>query len=114
MKKLAIMTAALLVAGFTLSQSANAADLAKAKAIYAKQCAKCHGKKGDGKTTMGRKLKLKDWTKADVQAALKDEAAIKAIKEGVKKDGKTRMKPAKNVTADDIKSLVAYIRSLKK
>jgi cytochrome c1 len=46
---------------------------------------------------------------------LKDEAAIKAIKEGLKdKEGKTLMKPAEGTSDEDIKALVAYMRTLKK
>ena len=39
----------------------------------------------------------------------------KIIKEGKKdKEGKARMKPAENLTDDEIKALVAHVRSLKK
>ncbi len=51
---------------------------------------------------------------AKVQDALKDDAAIKAIKEGLKKDDKTLMKPAEGLTDDQIKGLVAYLRTFKK
>jgi cytochrome c1 len=58
---------------------------------------------------------VKDYTDAKVQADLKDDAAIKAIKEGLKdKDGKTLMKPAEGMSDDDIKALVAYMRTFKK
>jgi cytochrome c1 len=50
-----------------------------------------------------------------VQAELKDDAAIKAIKEGLKDaDGKTLMKPVEGLSDDDIKALVAYMRTFKK
>ncbi len=53
--------------------------------------------------------------KAKVQAEMKDAAAFKAIKEGVKdKDGKALMKPAENLSDDDIKALVAFMRTFKK
>jgi hypothetical protein len=46
---------------------------------------------------------------------LKDEAAIKAIKEGLKdKDGKVVMKPTEGLSDADIKGLVAYMRTFKK
>ena len=49
-----------------------------------------------------------------MQAAIKDDAAAKAIKEGLKSDdGKTLMKPFELSDAD-IKALVAYVRGLKK
>jgi len=45
---------------------------------------------------------------------LKDDAATKALKEGLKDaDGKTLMKPFDTLTDDEIKALVAYVRGLK-
>src|SRR5881275_2114946 len=86
-----------------------------AKTIYEKDCAKCHGPDGKGDTKMGKKLGVKDYTDAKVQAELKDDAAFKAIKEGLKdKDDKVLMKPAEGLSDDDIKGLVKYMRSFKK
>ena len=107
-KLLALSIAAMTVAAL----SARAED---SKAIYKNNCAKCHGADGKGDTKMGQKLGVKDLTDAKVQAELKDDAAFKAIKEGLKdKDDKTLMKPAENLSDDDIKGLVAYIRTFKK
>jgi cytochrome c553 len=109
MKKLLIMTLAFTVATVL---SASAAD---AKANYDKSCAKCHGADGKGQTKMGQKLGIKDYTDAKVQAEMKDDAAIKAIKEGLKdKEGKVLMKPTEDLSDDDIKGLVAYMRTFKK
>jgi cytochrome c553 len=108
MKKLiALGIAGLFVAGY----SVRAED---AKAIYERDCAKCHGTDGKGDTKMGKRLGCKDYTDASVQAGLKDEDAAKAIKEGLKKDDKTLMKPAEGLSDDDIKALVAYMRAFKK
>ena len=91
--------------------SASAAD---AKENWEKNCQKCHGADGKGQTKMGQKLGVKDFTDAKVQAELKDDAAAKTIKEGMKdKDGKTLMKPFDTLSDDEIKALVAYVRSLK-
>ncbi|HLH52210.1 MAG TPA: cytochrome c [Verrucomicrobiae bacterium] len=88
---------------------------ADAKASYVKDCAKCHGEDGKGETKMGKKLGAKDYSDAKVQADLKDDAAFKAIKEGLKdKDGKTLMKPSEALSDEEIKGLVAYMRTLKK
>jgi len=84
------------------------------QALYAKQCAKCHGEDGKGQTKMGKKLGAKDYTDAKVQDALKDDAAVKAIKEGLKHDDKTLMKPAEGLTGEQINGLVAYMRAFKK
>ena len=99
----------------TLAIAALSAQAEDAKALYEKDCTKCHGADGKGQTKMGQKLAVKDYTDAKVQAEMKDDAASKAIKEGLKdKDGKTLMKPAEGLSDDDIKGLVTYMRSFKK
>jgi cytochrome c1 len=109
MKKLLTLSIAVMALA---AWSARAGD---AKALYESNCAKCHGADGKGATKMGQKLGCKDYTDAKVQADLTDDAAAKAIKEGLKdKDGKTLMKPTEGVSDDDVKGLVAYMRSFKK
>ena len=66
MKKLTIISLALLVAG---TVSLRAAD---AKEVFEKNCAKCHGEDGKGKTKMGEKLGVKDYTDAKEQDKMKD------------------------------------------
>ena len=64
---------------------------------------------------MGKKMGAKDYTDAKVQDELKDEAAIKAIKEGLKdKEGKKLMGPAEDLSDAEIKDLVAFMRKFKK
>jgi cytochrome c551/c552 len=95
--------------------SAVAIYAGDAKAAYDKDCAKCHGADGKGQTKMGQKLGAKDYTDAKIQAALKDDAMAKAIKDGVKdKEGKTLMKPSEGISDDEVKGLVALIRGFKK
>ena len=109
MKKLFTLSIAILAA------SALTVAAADAKETYEKDCAKCHGKEGKGDTKMGQKLGCKDYTDAKVQDGMKDEEAVKAIKEGVKdKDGKVLMKPAEGISDADAKALVAYMRKFKK
>lgn len=92
-----------------------AASAGDAKALYEKDCAKCHGVDGKGETKMGKKLGAKDYTDPKVQTAVTDEAAFKATKEGLKdKEGKVLMKPAEGTSDDDIKALIAYMRTFKK
>jgi len=104
----------LLAAMFGLA-SALTAKGAEAKENWETQCAKCHGAEGKGDTKMGAKLGCKDFTDAKVQGEIKDDAAFKAIKEGMKSDdGKTLMKPFDQLSDDEIKALVAYVHTLKK
>ena len=64
---------------------------------------------------MGKKLNVKDYQDAMVQGAFSDAEAAKAIKEGVKENGKQVMKPfAQKLSDADIQALVAHIRSFKK
>ena len=94
------------------SISVRAADAA---ANWSQNCASCHGKDGSGNTTMGKKLSVKDYRDAKVQAAFSDGEIAKTIKEGVKEGGKEKMKAFKDkLSDDDVKALVAYVRSLKK
>ena len=98
-----------------MAVSALSAGAADAKANYEKACAKCHGADGKGETKMGKKLGAKDYTDAKVQDELKDEAAFKAIKDGLKdKDGKKLMGPAEDMSDAEIKDLVAFMRKFKK
>ena len=83
-------------------------------AKFEEQCAKCHGPDGKGDTKMGKKLEIKDFTDAKVQASFKDEELLKAIKEGVKDGEKTRMKAAEGLSDEEIKALVTYVRAFKK
>jgi cytochrome c551/c552 len=92
--------------------SASAADV---KENWEKVCGKCHGPDGKGDTKMGQKLGIKDLTDAKLQGELKDEQAFKSIKDGIKdSEGKIKMKPAENISDDEIKALVQYVRTLKK
>ena len=79
-----------------------------------KDCAMCHGKDGKGQTTIGRKLQIKDFTDAKAQASFTDADAAKAIKEGITQDGKLKMKAfGDKLSEDEIKALVAHVRSFK-
>ena len=92
--------------------SARAAD---AKTNWVNNCAQCHGPDGKANTKMGKTLNAKDLTDPKVQAEFTDAKATQSIKEGVKQNGKTTMKAFGGKLSDDeIKALVAYVRSLKK
>jgi cytochrome c553 len=109
MRKIVLLITVCLAAGALAARSADA------KENWEKQCQKCHGVDGKGETAMGKKLKVKDYTDAKVQASMKDEEILKNIKEGKKEGDKTLMKAYAEVLSEaEIKDLVAYVRKLKK
>jgi cytochrome c553 len=92
-----------------------AAQPDNAKTNWKMACAKCHGTKGRGNTGMGRYLGAPNYQDPKVQASFTDEEAFKSIKEGVQKDGRMKMKPfGSELTDQDIRELVQYVRSFKK
>jgi cytochrome c6 len=89
--------------------------LAALSAVFVFSGLKCHGADGKGQTKAGKKLDLKDYTSAEVQAKMTDEEIIKAITDGVTDEkGKERMKAYKDeLSADEITDLLAYVRKFK-
>ena len=105
--KIALLSLALPLAA-SLGYAASASD------NWDNECASCHGADGKGQTKQGKKLRIRDYTDAKVQAELKDEDMLKAIVDGVKADGKERMKSFKEtLSADEAKDLVAFVRKMK-
>ena len=98
-----------------LVASAISGRAADAKALWAANCTPCHGASGNGDTKMGKTLGAADLTDSKKQASFSDAQAAAAIKDGVKQNGKTAMKAfGGKLSDDDIKALVAYVRTLKK
>jgi cytochrome c6 len=89
-----------------LSLSVHAQNASEA--LYKSKCAACHGADGTGSAT-GKKMGAHDFTTADVQGMSDAELST------IITNGKNKM-PAygKSLKAEDIKGLVAYIRTLKK
>jgi cytochrome c6 len=105
MKNLGAMAlAAALVAGTGLLSSPAKADAAAGAATFKAKCAGCHGANGQGNPGM----KTADLASADVQK--KSDADLS----GVITNGKPPMPAYKTMTPEQVKDLVAYIRSLKK
>ena len=105
----------LLIATLVPSLLAGTSQAADVQANWTKHCVACHGKDGKGQTKAGKMAGVKDQTDAQYQAGLKDDKMFAAIKDGLKEDGKEKMKPFKEKLSDDeIKALLAHVRSLKK
>jgi cytochrome c553 len=91
--------------GTCLFSSSAKADTAAAEVTFKTKCAMCHGTDGKGKEAM----KTPDLASGDVQK--KSNADLS----GVITNGKPPKMPAyKTMTPDQVKDMVAYIRSLKK
>jgi len=75
--------------------------------LYKSKCAACHGADGTGSAT-GKKMGVHDFTTADVQK-MSDAELTDVIT-----NGKNKMPKYGSLKSEDIKGLVAYIRTLKK
>ena len=94
---------AALVAGTCLSSVSAKADAAAGEATFKAKCAGCHGADGKGKEAM----KTTDLGAANVQKMSDADLS------GVITTGKGKMPAYKTLSADQVKDLVSYIRSLK-
>ena len=100
---------------FILASLPTFANAGTGEELFLKHCKACHGADGKAQTPMGKRLQIRDYTKAEVQAEFTDEQIIKVIKEGIVDDkGKKVMLPFdKKMTAEEIAEVVAFVRSLK-
>jgi len=101
--------AALLAA---LALAVVAARAADGPAVFADNCASCHGMDGRARTPAGRKLHAKDLT----LSRLTDEQIEHQIREGQKDEqGRQAMPPFKDQLApDEIKALIPVVKSFRK
>jgi mono/diheme cytochrome c family protein len=95
--------------GLTFAYLPVRADDAASANLFQTKCAACHGADGAGNTTVGKTLMVKDLRDPEIQKATDDALTMIITK------GKDKM-PAyeKSLKPDDIKGLVAFIRSLAK
>src|SRR4051812_47813555 len=107
MKKYVVAIAAL---AFLLGSTAAFADATPdGAALYKAKCALCHGPDGKGQTAMGKANKLRNLGAADVQKE-SDQALGDIVL-----NGKGKMPAYKGkLTPEEIKSVVGFIRTLKK
>jgi cytochrome c553 len=108
-------TSKIILAGLALVGVTLASQAAPASENWENYCQKCHGADGKGETKTGKKLNVKDYTDAAVQAGMKDDEMAKVIADGaIGKNGKERMKAFKDdLSSDEINDLVAFIRKFK-
>jgi mono/diheme cytochrome c family protein len=98
----AVATALAIV--LTLPLSLRAQD---ASGLYKSKCAACHGPDGAG-SAMGKKMGVHDFTTADVQTMSDAELA------DIITNGKNKMPKYASLKPEEVKGLVAYIRTMKK
>lgn len=77
------------------------------EATYKARCQSCHGATGTPNPALAKLLGVKPVSDPDVRKLTPDQMAA------VVKNGKGKMKPVAGLTDAEIKSVVAYYRSLK-
>ena len=103
-----IICLAIVVAAAVLLCARSRAD-DKSAATYKAKCATCHGADGKGDTPAGKSTKVRSFGDAEVVKASDDDLA------GIIEKGKAKMPGyGKSMKPDEIKDMVAYIRSLAK
>ena len=84
------------------------ADAVDGDALYKKKCSMCHGPEGKGFSA----AKTPDFTSAEWQKSLTDEAITEIVKTG--KKGTSMPAFGSKLSEDEIKAAVAHVRSLGK
>jgi cytochrome c6 len=108
MSKIICLTLATIVAVPVLLFARARAD-DKSAATYKAKCATCHGADGKGDTPAGKSTKVRSFADPEVVKASDDDLA------GIIEKGKGKMPGyGKSMKPDEIKNMVAYIRSLAK
>jgi mono/diheme cytochrome c family protein len=116
----AVAAAFAFVAGLSASAvlAQGKGDAAAGKAIYEKECVKCHGAAGAGDGPQGQKLKDKptNWTSGGGGLKGMDDAKIfESIHKGGKAIGKSAAMPAyPKMSEADVWNVVAYVKTLQK
>ena len=100
-------------AAFKNPVKATAESQAKAKSLYAIDCAMCHGDNGNGQTDLVKSMDLKmdDWSDPGKLAGKQDNELFKIIR-----DGKDKMPSEAEGRANDneVWNLILYIRGFSK
>src|SRR3990172_5871143 len=113
-KTVVILTVLVLLPTVVLAQGATA----KAKDLFAQQCAACHGTTGKGDSPAAAALNPKpaDLTNKAYLAGLKDQYLFDLIQKGGAAVGKSPLMPpfGAKLKDADIRDVIAYLRTLAK
>ena len=92
----------------------NAATIAKGKSIYQLSCASCHGSmgKGDGPAAIALNPKPRDHTNGAYMDKLSNAHLFYVIRNGGVAYGYPTMPAQPNLSEEEIKEVVAFVRSL--
>src|ERR1700674_5643615 len=102
-----VVASAILAVPLTSARADSSAD--PGAGLYKSKCASCHGPDGSGNIPMGKALKVRDLRSDEVQKQT-DLELMKTIA-----GGKGKMPPyGKKLTTEEIQSIIAFIRTLKK
>src|SRR5262245_38463140 len=102
-----ILSAGMLAAAVMFSEPARSDD--KSAAVYKQKCASCHGPDGKGETAAGKAMQVRSFASPETTKMSDDELAALIEK------GKGKMpKYCATMKPDEIKAMVAYVRTLGK
>ena len=113
-KGVVILLAVALLPGLVLAQG----NAEKGKTLFAQYCASCHGASGKGDAPVAAALnpKPRDLTDKAYVAGLKDQYLFDLVKKGGAAVGKSPLIPpfGSKLKDEDIRDVIAYVRSLAK
>jgi len=108
-RRISIIAGLALAAPLALLATPRPAAAETAARIFAKTCSPCHGKEGQPSAVF-QKQGVRSFKDAEWQKTATDEQITKSIKEG--KKGTMMAAFGKQFSDEEIKDLVAYVRSL--
>jgi mono/diheme cytochrome c family protein len=100
---------ALVVPGPSAQESKKGVSQVKAKEIWTRDCAFCHGATGDGKSDMAKDFPSGDLTDAKTLAGKSDQEIYDIIRKG---KGKMFPEDASRAKDDEVKALVTFVKNL--
>ncbi|HET6511817.1 MAG TPA: cytochrome c [Candidatus Kapabacteria bacterium] len=89
-------------------------NAASGKELYVKHCSGCHGEtgKGDGPGAANINPKPIDHTDKQYMPSLSDQHLFTVVRKGGSTVGRNAMPPFPNLTDQEIKDLIAFMRSI--